>query len=155
MSLDVASMRLESLEFRTEAFIDSICVDVFIREVQDPLKEIATSKGHAQRFIDSIQVKKMAFMTPAIGLGYTDSKGNPLGIWLEKGTKPHRIPKLGKVTMLKFYWEKLGKWVKFPHVMHPGFIGYHLLDELPPLMQRYANEISKQTNIFLEKTRFK
>jgi hypothetical protein len=39
--------------------------------------------------------------------------------FVDKGTKPHPIT-ARRVPLLHFYWEKVGDWVKFKQVKHPG-----------------------------------
>lgn len=45
-----------------------------------------------------------------------------LPLWLEDGTLPHII-RAKNVSALYFFWDKLGKFVSFKQVMHPGFAG--------------------------------
>jgi hypothetical protein len=46
---------------------------------------------------------------------------SPLVWYIIKGTKAHPIPKdPSRSKTLHFYWEKIGEWVYFRQVQHPG-----------------------------------
>jgi len=156
---DIPLLRLESAEYRTEQYIDSICVDTAIQEIIDPMKDEAHQRGLAQSFIDSIHVVKTGWMSVEIVEDYINSEGKPLGLWLEKGTKPHIIrPKYPGVPgkPQELWWRKDGKWHHAKQVMHPGFVGYHLFDMLQFLyFDRYRLALIKKTNAYLEATKFK
>lgn len=46
----------------------------------------------------------------------------PYARYVDKGTRPHVIRAKGG-GMLRFYWPKVGAWVQFKQVNHPGFKG--------------------------------
>lgn len=52
--------------------------------------------------------------------------GPKYGLYVEKGTRPHEIV-ARNAPALVFYWEKLGRWVSFRRVWHPGTRPYWFL----------------------------
>ncbi len=50
-----------------------------------------------------------------------------LPMWLESGTKAHKI-EARNAKALFFFWDKFGKNVSFKSVMHPGFAGVHYME---------------------------
>lgn len=46
----------------------------------------------------------------------------PYARFVDMGTRPHVIRAKGG-GMLRFYWPKVGAWVQFKQVQHPGFKG--------------------------------
>jgi hypothetical protein len=73
-------------------------------------------------------VKKQMVENPTsiYGLVTTVSTREPylLPLWLEDGTRPHVIA-AKNAAALYFFWDKLGKFVSFKQVNHPGFKGIH------------------------------
>ena len=59
-ALDLTSMRLEFAPIRVADWIDKNMVDYAIRDILDPMKRLATSRKHAQRFIDALEIVKLA-----------------------------------------------------------------------------------------------
>jgi|SRR5215831_1119202 len=57
-----------------------------------------------------------------------------LPLWLEEGTRPHPIVAVN-ARALYFYWERIGRYVAFKRVMHPGFKGLHYTERT---MEEYA-----------------
>jgi len=43
----------------------------------------------------------------------------PYALFVDGGTKPHKIA-AKNVEFLRFYWPRVGKWVAFKSVNHPG-----------------------------------
>jgi len=158
--LDVAALRGDTVIERAEMFLDQIIVDEGIKELLDPLKEIAHERGASQGFIDSLTLTKWGFMQIAIALDYVSDDGKPLGLWLEKGTKKHWLEPLwmhggdpeGPGSL---HWTKDGKnYFSMGH-MHPGFEGYHILPLIKLLFPKFQTKVINRTNDFLERTRFK
>jgi hypothetical protein len=52
-------------------------------------------------------------------IGFTTSAAQPLGKWIVFGTRPHIIRARNAKT-LYFFWGRLGRFVSFPFVHHPG-----------------------------------
>lgn len=46
----------------------------------------------------------------------------PYAKWLIEGSRPHTIA-AKNADALHFYWPKVGKWVFFKSVRHPGYVG--------------------------------
>lgn len=155
--LEITQLRLRTIEDqRINPFIDSIIVDEFIKEVEDPLKALATGEGLAQSYIDSISTVKLGFCTVALKMSL-ERDGKPLGIWLEKGTKQHWIePKDPINGPFALHWTYQGKSYFSKGHMHPGFEGYHILDMVPFLyIPRFEKKIATRTNEYLERTSLK
>ncbi|MCP5016867.1 MAG: hypothetical protein GY938_16605 [Ketobacter sp.] len=59
-------------------------------------------------------------------VGFKLTMPQPLGTFIQKGTKPHRIPTGGSAAQiskgypLRFFWAKMGRVVTFWSVQHPG-----------------------------------
>ncbi|MCP4933356.1 MAG: hypothetical protein GY927_03920 [bacterium] len=59
-------------------------------------------------------------------IGFTIQLPQPLGLWIQGGTKAHKIPTGGSAAQiakgypLRFYWAKAGRVVTFWSVNHPG-----------------------------------
>lgn len=51
--------------------------------------------------------------------GWEVQSNAPYSLFVIKGTKPHRIPKTGNAK-LAFFWPKVGSFVVFASVDHPG-----------------------------------
>lgn len=155
--IDLAILRLETLSFRAQKYIDSIIVEEAIRHILDPLKNLASSRRHAQSFIDSLEIIKLDFMRVglSISLDKKTSNGIPINKLLEFGwSGPYEIT-----------FNPIGHWTGGSYgsgdhfaasVVHPGFQGYHLLDSLQNwgFVNRFAESIIQKTSDYLERTAF-
>ena len=66
----------------------------------------------------------------------------PYASFVERGTKAHPIHPKRPGGMLRFYWEKLGKWVSLKRVNHPGTPAYRfLIDNIHRARQQFATHI--------------
>ncbi len=63
---DLAILRVSMFSMRTQAFMDSRMIDLAIQEIEDPMKRLASSRRHAQIFIDAIKIKRLGFLKFAI-----------------------------------------------------------------------------------------
>jgi len=60
-------------------------------------------------------------------------------IFVHEGTKAHDIKPKGPGYPLRFFWPKVGKWVAFMSVRHPGTAAQPFLtDPLTKMMRRYT-----------------
>lgn len=158
----IAVLRMESGPSRAKLYMESIMLNVAIREIVDPLKRIYTELGAAQSFVDTIKIEKDH------GLKINLLIEHPIAEWLEYGTDPHIIPaKDPENQLLHFQLRKTSKWfdshandsgdwVETFEVEHPGFPGYQMLSVmLQSLIQNYKEEIVIQTNAFLQRSKMK
>lgn len=71
----------------------------------------------------------------------------PYAVYVDSGTRPHKInAKPG--GMLKFYWPKVGAWVAFKSVNHPGFKGAGFTAEA---IQRFGQGVTIEVEKALAK----
>ena len=73
-------------------------------------------KGKTGKFAKGIRFKTFA---RGDAMGFTVSTPQPLGSWIIKGTRPHKIV-ARKASALAFYWPKIGKYWVGHSVNHPG-----------------------------------
>ena len=156
--VDLAILRLETLSFRAQKFMDQNMMDFAIREILDPMKSIASSRGHAQSFIDSMTIVKLDFMKIGFAISYDrkTATGIPINKLLEFGWDgPYEI---NGNPWLHWTGGKYGAGDHFAQsVTHPGFIGYHMLDTLNNwgFIQIFALKLMAATSAYLEATAFK
>ena len=156
--IDLAILRLETVSERAAQFMDSIMMDVAIREILDPMKSLANSRGISQRFIDAMEIRKTGFMQVAFVINYIPG---PNGIALNK--------------LLEFGWGQggytitfnpVGVWTggiygpgfHFAHsVEHPGFQGYNMLISLQNwgFIESFVIKLVSETTKYLEAVSFK
>lgn len=129
-ALDLTTMRLEFAPIRVADWIDNHMVDYAIRDILDPMKRLATSRKHAQRFIDALDIVKLAPLKLAFIIHNIPGPFNePLNIFLEFGTRPHDIFGVPYLAWSIPGGVHIGIHDVKP-VKHPGFRGYHLLVSL-------------------------
>lgn len=156
--IDLAILRLETLSFRAQKFIDANMVNYAIREILDPMKRLATSRGHAQQFIDAMEIVKLDFMR--IGFKIRGDELTATGIAINKllefGWRENEI--FGN-PWLVWTGGKYGPGYHFAYgsVQHPGFPGYHLLESLTNwgFIERFAFTLIEATSNYLEATAFR
>ena len=68
------------------------------------------------------KMKPSTSQSGAFGYKGSITTSVPYALYVDKGTKPHVIRAKGK-GLLHFYWPKVGRWVAFKQVNHPGFRG--------------------------------
>ncbi len=152
---DIAILRLETLSWRTRMFMNSRMIDLAIQEIIDPMKRLATSRRHAQIFIDAIKIKKLGFLKFAIILDeFFTPTGLPLNILLEYGWSEHFV---APVNVLALHWTGMGQdffskghWIR-------GFPGYHIILSMNHwgFVDRFHLRLIAETNQWLESNRFK
>ena len=158
--IDLAILRLETVSNRAAQFMDNNMMDFAIREIEDPMKSIATSRRHAQSFIDSMHVIKMGYMKIgfAIDLTAKTPTGIPINKLLEFGWPgPYEIH--GNPWLA---WTG-GKYGPGPHIIaepafvtHPGFRGYHMIATLENwgFIERFVSKLIEATTDYLRSTAF-
>lgn len=68
--------------------------------------------------------------------------------YVDAGTKPHEI-KARRAPFLRFYWEKLGRWVALKKVNHPGTKPYMFMQNAEAFGRRMAADYSEDKIEFL------
>lgn len=155
--VDLAILRLETLSFRAQKFIDQNMLDFAIREILDPMKSIATSRGHAQSYVDSMTIVKLDFMK--IGFSISYDRQTPTGIPINK------LLEFGWSGPYQINFNPIGHWTGGKYgdgdhfatsVTHPGFIGYNMLHTLENwgFIEMFAMKLMAATSIWLEETAF-
>ena len=122
-SLTVARLRLGDIEFRVEKHIDQNIVSWGEQTILKLSQQKAREKGLNSEVIAHLKIEKSGFCKIKLVWDYMGKDGKlPISVWLEDGTKAHPIPKDTNLTakMLYFYWGKVGKYVTFKRVKHPG-----------------------------------
>jgi hypothetical protein len=159
--IDLALLRLETLSDRAQQFIDTNMMDYAIREILDPMKNLAFSRGFAQSFIDSMSIVKIGFMQVGFAINYDrkTATGIPLNKLLEFGWNEFDITSsYPNGPMLHWTGGKYGPGDHFAYaVHHPGFIGYHMFHSLENwgFIEIFAFKLIKATSEYLEATAFK
>jgi hypothetical protein len=64
----------------------------------------------------------------------------PYAIFVDEPTKPHPI-RARRVPLLRFFWPKVGAWVAFKSVNHPGTKGAFFTDGAASVALNYADQI--------------
>ncbi len=146
---------------RAQQFMDQNMMDFAIREILDPMKNLATGRGVAQSYIDSMSIVKLGFLKIGFSIDYTRKTvtGIPINKLVEFGWNEFDIysnwpqgPKL--------HWTG-GKYGPGDHfafsVHHPGFMGYQMLASLENwgFIQIFAVKLMLATSQYLEATAFK
>ncbi len=152
---DLAILRLETVSWRTKMFMNTKMIDIATQEIIDPMKNLATSRRHAQIFIDAIKIKRLGFLKFAIIIDeFFTPTGLPLNILLEYGwseffTAPVNVLALHWTGMGQDFFSK-GHWVR-------GFLGYHMLLSMEHwgFVDRFHLRLITETNKWLESSKFK
>lgn len=131
MSLEFARLRLDNASQRTNKFIDDHIVEWTQEEILEPILNTVRSLELSQRVQDAIYVEKTDFMKAEVvfdlQIDFVD-----VSDLLEYGFRPHEIHAKGKendgANVLR--WFDAGGMKHFaPMVHHPGFLGYHFMEE--------------------------
>ena len=155
--IDLAILRLETASDRAQQFMDNNMMDFAIREIEDPLKSIATSRGLAQSFIDAMKIVKVGFMKIALSIDL--SAKTPTGIPINK------LLEFGWPGPYEITFNPLGHWTGGKYgpgdhfatkVTHPGFRGYHIISSLENwgFIEIFASKLVKATSDYLRSTAF-
>ena len=155
--IDLAILRLETVSDRAAQFMDNNMMDFAIREIEDPMKSLATSRGLSQSFIDAMHIIKMGYMKIgfAIDLTARTSSGIPINKLLEFGWPgPYEI--YGN-PWLVWTGGKYGPGYHFATmVTHPGFRGYNMLHSLENwgFIEIFVLKLIRATTDYLRSTAF-
>lgn len=158
--VDLAILRLETLSFRAQKFIDANMMDFAIREILDPMRNLAVSRGVAQSFIDAMSIIKMDFMKVGFAINYDRKTPNgiPINKLVEFGWQEHDIhSSYPQGPMLHWTGGKYGSGDHFAASVHnPGFKGYNMMQSLENwgFIEMFAYKLLKATSDYLERTAF-
>lgn len=149
LHLHETNLRLDSSIFRSEQNIDLNLVKWTNQTIVDEIKAFANAAGVPAEYMASVKIVKTGWMKCQVELEYVKN-GKPLGIYFERGTPPHTI--LG--NPLRFFWEKIGRWVSFNKVKHPGQKDLRIMERAEKNgLQRLADVISNETSKYLEEVK--
>ena len=157
--LDLAVLRLETLSGRAQQFMDAHMVDVAIREILDPMKRLAASRGVSQRFIDAMTIRKLGFMKVAFVIDYIPGpNGIALNKLLEFGWSEHWIQPLDPINGPQaLHWMQNGiDYFSMGHIVR-GFRGYTMIFSMQTwgFVDRFVIRLVTMTSVYLEETAFK
>jgi hypothetical protein len=159
--IDLAILRLETLSFRAQKFIDMNMMNFAIREILDPMKNLALARGVAQSFIDSMSIVKLDFMKVGFQINYDrkTATGIPVNKLVEFGWNEFDITSsYPNGPMLHWTGGRFGPGNHFAYsTHHPGFQGYHMLQSLENwgFIEIFAIKLIHATSEYLEATAFK
>ncbi len=151
MDFHTAMLRLQSAPTRALDWIEQNKMDYAIREILDPMRDLQTSRGHAQSVIDRWQIKNTGYLSLEL---YNDHKYIDL---LEYGWDDYDVYPLGKenggADVLRFHWK--GKWNFAKHTHPRGFRGYHIVQSAENFgfFQRFLDKLIDGANRWLQEVR--
>jgi hypothetical protein len=150
MSLDTTRLRLESAKTRVLDYIDNHLEEWVTEEVVQPTQHIAWGEGLSENAISEITIEREDYLKVKMVWNLFGDNGEPLGVWLENGTKEHIIEAKGELfggaNSLRWY-SKGGKPIFRKKVKHPGTKGKHILKRgweigKPNLQKRIGREVN-------------
>ncbi len=157
--LAVPYLRLLDSDERVAKYVDGKMLDWFIEEVIDPTKRLATSRRHAQSFIDRIVAEKVGFLKVQLVIEEMLGPGGiPLNLMLEYGWGKGGYEIWGNpwLAWTDYFGTHIIDTEKAGPVEHPGFRGYHLLDSITDwgFYDRFIQRITKESSEFMESVKF-
>jgi len=159
--LAVPSLRLGDADERASKYADSKVVDWFIEEVYDPIISLATSRGHAQSFIDAMFVIKVGFLNVQLAAKpLLTETGLDLFEMLENGwgIGGYDINPKDPDGMLVWTGGKYGPGRhSAKHVYHPGFPGYNLMESVKNwgFVEKFSARVASETERYMESVKFR
>lgn len=154
MDLGFAKNRLENSVRRINKFIDENLEDWTTEEVLRPTQNSALQFGLSQSAINGMSIKKKGFLQVKMIWEFRGPNDVPLHRFLETGTNPHEIRALGELFggAEALHWkDKAGKDVFAKKVQHPGFGGYHIMENgWKNNREQLKRRIIEETNNFLQ-----
>lgn len=140
-------MRLDDADIRAENFIASN-LDLWVQEFFVlPLKDAMRKAGHPSYVIEAVKYKRTGRLDFEIVWDLFTEDDAPLGIFLEKGWKPHDIESKWPDGPLLTWVDKLSGRRRFAKkVRNPGFLGYGFFDitaeiQTPKFMQESGSQL--------------
>jgi hypothetical protein len=151
MDFHNAMLRLQSAPTRALDWIETHKIDYAIKYILDPMRDLQTSRGHAQSVIDRWQVNNTGYLTMEL---VNDHKYIDL---LEYGWDDYDVYPLGEANggkeALKFFWK--GQWHIRKHTHPRGFRGYHIINSAENFgfFERFLNALIDGANRWLQEAR--
>lgn len=109
-----------------------------VRVTTDAINRQARSNAPGGTYSTGALKKSINWSVQRAGWNVRGQSGSdlPYAIFPEKGASAHRIIPVNR-THLSFYWRRVGRWVKFNSVNHPGQDAQHYmtraLEQVAPL----------------------
>lgn len=160
--LAVPSLRLADSEERVRDYIDKHIVDWAIQEILDPTKRLATTRGHAQKFIDALSIVKFGPTSIALAIDHIWGPNQiPLHDLLENGWGEGGYDiesKNPELYDLAWTGGKYGPGYHYaPKVRHPGFAGYHIVESVYNwgFIDKFESKVADETTKYMEEVRFR
>jgi len=159
--LAVPSLRLNDADERASKYADENIVNWFIQEVYDPIVSLATSRGHAQRFIDALFVVKVGFLNVQLAAKeLVTETGLDLFEMLENGwgIGGYDINPEDPDGLLVWTGGKYGPGRhSAKRVYHPGFKGYNLMESVKNwgFVDKFSARVAFETQQYMESVKFK
>lgn len=152
-SLQITQLRLQSAPTRAWDWIDRNMIDIGIKEIIDPIKNLGHSRKQAQSFIDKWRLEKTGFMKMEL------VNDHQFADMLEYGWKDYDVFPKGKdnggADTLKFPWKGA---IHFSKHTHPrGFAGYHIIEsaERWGFFDRFHERIIEGANNWLKESKLR
>jgi len=153
MDIHNAMLRLQSAPTRALDWINQNKIDYAIREILDPIRNLQTSRGHSQGFIDAWRIEDTGFLKMEL---VNDHRFADL---LEYGWEDYDVYPLGKdnggADTLKFHWQ--GKWHFSKHTHPRGFPGYNIIESADNwgYFDRFLERIIDGANRWLQEVKMR
>ena len=145
MVFELTISRLEGRRKRVESFIDKNLLQ-WVEQVGVPIvKKTATSRGLLGHAVDAIHAEKKGYLNVPIVWGLKTKDGEPLDLFLEKGTNSHDI----EIRFKKVLSD--GESIFGKKVRHPGTRALSIFKDSEPLvLDAVESKISSETSRFLD-----
>lgn len=152
-NLDITQLRLQSAPTRALDWMNMHMIDYGIRHLLDPIRTLATSRGHSQGFIDAFRLEKTGYLKMEV---VNDHKYADL---LEYGWDDYDVYAKGKenggADWLRFVEDGV---VKFRKHTHPkGFKGYNILSSADNwgFYQKFLDALIDGANKWLQEAKLR
>lgn len=148
-----AMLRLQSAPTRALDWINQNKIDYATREILDPIRDLSTSRGHAQSVIDRWRIEDSGFLKMEL------VNDHPFIDLLEYGWDDYDVYPLGKenggANVLKFNWR--GKIVFSKHTHPRGFKGYNMLSSADNwgFFDKFLERIINGANAWLQEVKMR
>jgi hypothetical protein len=140
-------LSVQDVTFTIERFAEANFERWVKDTVLDAAKAFAVAAGHSEDFIDSIKFVRTGPTKGYVVLDLVGPHNEPIGLFVEKDTKPHEIRgtdhPLGPM-------EGVGKSRWYWGVHHPGTTGQHIMERGAKFgMPRFHDKVISDTNSFV------
>jgi len=166
MDFHTAMLRLQSAPTRALDWIEQHKIDYAIKYILDPMRDLQTSRGHAQSVIDRWQVANTGYLQLELvndhkyidlleyGWGDYDVYPKGKGSQFDNMSDEFRDQYAG-ADVLRFHWK--GKWHFAMHTHPRGFKGYHIVNSAENFgfFERFLNALIDGANKWLQEARLR